>query len=63
MKNVQLLARICRDMGELPAVMCKKAARHAENMADAKKFARCVQTGRENKTPPAAEKNCKKIRL
>ena len=62
MKNVQLLARKCRERRELPAVMVKKAARHAENMADTKIFARCVQTGRAEKAPPVAEKNCKKSR-
>ena len=40
---MQLLARKDRD-GELPAVIVKNTARRAENMADAKKFARCVQT-------------------
>ena len=45
MKNVQLLTRKSRDKGELPAVMVKKSASRAENMADAIKFARCVQTG------------------
>jgi len=38
MKNVQLLARKCRSRRELPAVMVNKAARRAENMADAIKL-------------------------
>ena len=38
MKNVQLLTRKCRSRRELPAVMVKKAARRAENMADAIKL-------------------------
>ena len=35
MKIVQLLARKYRERRELPAVMVKKAASRAENMADA----------------------------
>ena len=61
MKNVQLLARKCRSRRELPAVMVKKAARRAENMADAIKFARCVQTGRGTGKPPMPKKNCREI--
>ena len=46
MKIVQLLRVNDRD-GELPAVMVKKAASRAENMADAEKIARCVQTDKK----------------
>ena len=57
---MQLLTRKDRD-GELPAVIVKNTARRAENMADAKKFARCVQTDKKRKSA-RGKKNCKKIR-
>ena len=59
MKNVQLLTRKSRDKGELPAVMVKKSASRAENMADAIKFARCVQTESEKGVPPMQKKKCR----
>ena len=60
MKIVQLLARKYRERRELPAVMVKKAASRAENMADAKKIARCVQTGRKWQCQPCQKKITKK---
>ena len=46
--------------GSCPPSWLKKAASRAENMADAKKIARCVQTGRKWQCQPCQKKITKK---